>query len=208
MGINVTLRGGSGDMPRSVYDPNLDGVIAKAQTEAKCTNDISDAMGKSVYDSDADGIIKGAVLDIKKIYKIGDATLHAHDAEVHSVATSYTKVKTITLDTLLKTPFTLRTHLELHSTSGGQVYAKIYKNGGAVGTERNTVDAAYQSYNEDLLFAEGDTLELWVRTVGGAGYDVYVQNFRVLGSAPVMTIDEALKAGIAGVDTALVATNT
>jgi len=204
MGINVTLRGGSGDMLKSVYDSNLDGVIAKAEIDPTIHGD----MEKSDYDSDTDTVIKGAVLDIKKIYKIGAATLHAHDAEVHSVATSYTKVKTITLDTLLKTPFTLRIHLELHSTSGGQVYAKIYKNGGAVGTERNTVNAAYQLYDEDLSFAEGDTLELWVYTVGGAGYEVYVQNFRVLGSVPVMTIDEALKAGIGGVDTAFAATNT
>ena len=31
MGINVTLRGGSGDMGTWVYDPNLDGVIENAQ---------------------------------------------------------------------------------------------------------------------------------------------------------------------------------
>lgn len=33
MGINVTLRGGSGDMQRFTYDPDLNGKIAAAQTE-------------------------------------------------------------------------------------------------------------------------------------------------------------------------------
>jgi len=54
MGINVTLRGGSGDMLKTTYDPNLDGVIAVAETEAD--------MKKSVYDSDADGLIKAPQL--------------------------------------------------------------------------------------------------------------------------------------------------
>jgi len=31
MSINVTLRGGSGDMNKSTYDPNLDGIIEAAQ---------------------------------------------------------------------------------------------------------------------------------------------------------------------------------
>ena len=204
MGISVTLRGGSGDMLKSVYDPNLDGIVAKAEIDPSIHGD----MEKSDYDPDTDAVIKGAVLDIKKIYKIGDATLHAHDAAGNSVAGSYTKVKTITLDTLFKTPSTLRIHFELHSTSGGQVYGRLYKNGGAVGTQRNTVNADWQLYNQDLSFANGDTIELWVYSVGGAGYEVHYQNLRVLGSVPVMTIDEALKAGVAGIDTPLAATNT
>ena len=204
MGINVTLRGGSGDMLKSVYDANLDGVIAKAEIDPTIHGD----MEKSDYDSDTDAVIKGAVLDIKKIYKIGDATLHTHGVPGNSTAGSYTKVKTITLDTLFKTPSTIRIHFELHSTSGGQVYGRLYKNGGAVGTQRNTVSSDWQLYNQDLSFADGDTIELWVYTVGGAGYEVHYQNLRVLGSVPVMTIDEALKAGVAGVDTAFVGSNT
>ena len=35
MGITVSLRGGSGDMLKSVYDGNDDGIIALAHTEAK-----------------------------------------------------------------------------------------------------------------------------------------------------------------------------
>ena len=204
MGINVTLRGGSGDMLKSVYDANLDGVIAKAEIDPTIHGD----MEKSDYDSDTDTVIKGAVLDIKKIYKIGDATLHTHGVPGNSAAGSYTKVKTITLDTLFKTPSTIRIHFELHSTSGGQVYGRLYKNGGAVGTQRNTVSSDWQLYNQDLSFADGDTIELWVYSVGGAGYEVHYQNLRVLGSVPVMTIDEALKAGVAGVDTAFVGSNT
>lgn len=52
MGITVTLRGGSGDMKKSTYDPNLDGVIDVAETEADMT--------KAVFDPDADNKIAKA----------------------------------------------------------------------------------------------------------------------------------------------------
>jgi len=41
MGINVTLRGGSGDMTKAVYDPNLDDKIAQAQLDTIKLSDLS-----------------------------------------------------------------------------------------------------------------------------------------------------------------------
>ena len=60
MGITVTLRGGSGDMTKAVYDSNLDGVIAMAQLDTLVGN-----MKKSVYDADLDGVIAVAQTQVK-----------------------------------------------------------------------------------------------------------------------------------------------
>ena len=51
MGIVVTLRGGSGDMSRHVYDPNLDGVIDVAETEADMTKAVFDPDGNNKIDA-------------------------------------------------------------------------------------------------------------------------------------------------------------
>jgi len=56
MSINVTLRGGSGDMSMVVYDPNLDGIIAVAELD-------TDIMKKTVYDSDVNDKIAVAELE-------------------------------------------------------------------------------------------------------------------------------------------------
>jgi hypothetical protein len=62
MGITVTLRGGSGDMLKSVYDPNLDGKIADAELIAQ-PQDLSVSLDKVTYDGDADGKIALANLN-------------------------------------------------------------------------------------------------------------------------------------------------
>ncbi|GAH92537.1 unnamed protein product, partial [marine sediment metagenome] len=49
MSINVTMRGGSGDMKKDDYDPNKDNKIATAQLE-------DDVMKKTVYDPDGDEV--------------------------------------------------------------------------------------------------------------------------------------------------------
>ena len=46
MGITVTLRGGSGDMLKSTYDPNLDGVIAVSQLDTNVVNNTSFTFSK------------------------------------------------------------------------------------------------------------------------------------------------------------------
>jgi hypothetical protein len=62
-------------------------------------------------------------------------------------------------------------------------YAKIYKNGSPVGTERSVLGAGYQTFSEDFAFAVGDDIQLYVRTQGsGFGDQAYVAYFRVCAS--------------------------
>ena len=116
-----------------------------------------------------------------KQYAISSVVLHGHDAEGSSTSTTYVKVKTITISVLAPTPIVIRTYFEMRRGAGvDYVYGRIYKNGVAVGTEQSTNSTAFPSSTEDLSFAEGDTLELWVNR-GAATDAVHYRNFRVLG---------------------------
>jgi len=67
------------------------------------------------------------------------------------------------------------------SAAGNDVYAKIYRNGVAVGTERTTISATYATYSEDIIsWSEGDLIQLFTYS-GAMGVRPYVQNFRVYG---------------------------
>jgi len=159
-------------MEKATYDPNEDGIIAVAQTEAD--------MCKETYDPNDDGII--ALENLEKIYdyEISNDVLHAHDEEkTMSTSDAWVKAKEITINSLVRSPLLLRTYFELKSYSSSYtVYARIYKNGSAYGTERSTTSTSYVSFTEDLEFSEGDTIELWVYN---PNCYAYVQNFRVLG---------------------------
>jgi len=94
-------------------------------------------------------------------------------------ATSYTKVKEIKLN---EDTGKLRIYFQLKTNDAvNQAFAKIYKNGVALGTERTTVAEAYQAYSQDLgPFSEDDLLQIYAhRNQGGAGA-TYVQNFQLL----------------------------
>ena len=146
-------------------------------------------------------------LGVGKKYLIGDNLLRIHDAEGNADYAAYTKVKTITLDKLEPTSSTLRVKFDIHSTTGTATRGKIYKNGIALGTERETNQGTFQTYSEDLAFVEGDTIELWVYNVIG-GDNVYWRNLRIYGSEPQMSIDDAIKAGTAGLNNPVDVSNT
>ena len=146
-------------------------------------------------------------LGFGKKYVIDNNLLRVHDAASNTAATAYAKVKTITLDKLEPTPSTFRIKFDIHCTTGIQVRGKIYKNGVALGTERNTNSNTFVTFSEDLAFALGDTIELWVYTTNGAN-PVHYQNLRIYGSESQMTIDEAIKAGTAGLVNPVEVSNT
>ena len=148
-------------------------------------------------------------LDLKKKYDISDDLLHSHDAESNTVSTTYIKAKTITLDTLFLTPSTIRIKFDIRRDTGGDTiaaYGRIYKNGGAVGTERSTTSATYVTFSEDISFAEGDTLELYIHATGG--WNMKAENFRVHGIPTIITLQEALTTQLIGLDTPFVGSNT
>lgn len=157
---------------------------------------------------DAAGLLGQALFpEIESIYKISDDLLHSHDAEGNTGAGAYAKVKTIALNSLYPDPSTLRIKFDLKiSTPGGTAYGKLYKNGGAVGTERINGTTNYVTYSEDIQYAEGDTLELYIyKTVAG---NAFFRNFQVFGIESEITLKEAIESGDCGIVDAFAGTNT
>ena len=76
---------------------------------------------------------------------------------------------------------TYRITLFLDGTANGTLYARIYRNGAAYGTERSVTNTE-ASYSQNLSFSVGDTIEIWGRrsTSSNAG----VVAARVSISAP------------------------
>ena len=79
-------------------------------------------------------------------------------------------------------PGTYRVYFEAAVPAGGGiVYARVYKNGVAVGTVRTTSSTTYAGWSQDFTgpLNPGDTIELWAYHSGDAGYYGYVRYFRV-----------------------------
>lgn len=131
-------------------------------------------------------------------YTISDDILHSHDASVFVNQAAYTKYKTITITALSPNPSTIRIKFDMKADLGvGTAYGKIYKNGGAVGTERTTTSGSYVTFTEDISFAQGDTLELWSHI--GPPNTGFIANFRVCGVGGVVPLSVAIVSGDIGV---------
>lgn len=106
---------------------------------------------------------------------------HNSAAEREAVGTSYQKVKEITV----AFTGTLAVAFDLRRNPAGPgtplVYGRVYRNGGAVGTEQSTNSATYVNKSQDIAgWAFGDTCELWLRSTYSAGvHSVFAKNFRV-----------------------------
>lgn len=97
------------------------------------------------------------------------------DTERSMNSTDYTKEKEIRINHGGK----IRVAFDLKNI-GGTGYGKIYKNGVAVGTERQTASGyPYQTFSEDIYVLPTDFIQLYIRnSAGGASY-TYIQNFRI-----------------------------
>lgn len=96
-------------------------------------------------------------------FEAGDTNLTASDAEVNGSQSSYTKVKEIMVGAI---GGEFRVVFKLKAVDGGTAYGRIYKNGGAVGTERSTASSAYQTYSEDIDgLVAGDLVQLYTKMV-------------------------------------------
>jgi len=131
-------------------------------------------------------------------YSPGLYVLAAADTERSTDSTSYTLAKRIVLG---ERGGTLRISFEMMcKTSGGgncgavyPGYARIYRNGQPVGTERVWWQNWYFQYDEVISgWSPGDSVELYYR-VGGTelGRMVYVRNFKisVYPPSPVVDVD-------------------
>lgn len=162
----VLVSGGVGDAPAWSASPTFTGTVKAA------------------------GFIGIGVQVPHLINKVASANLrNSHDAEATSVATAYTKAKTITLTNGLVGQQRFLFDIK---TAGGAAtaYGKIYRNGVALGTEQTDITGGYVTKSEDITqtWNPGDTCELWVKT-SNAGQIVSVQNFRIAyDDAPTVAV--------------------
>ena len=124
-------------------------------------------------------------------YAAGNVLLVYADKEEATDALSYTKLKEIYIPRAgtVRVKFDLRQET---ATTGVTVYARIYKNGVAYGTQRSKNNSAtYTTYSEDLAFAAGDLIQLCVcRSGTGTSFSAMVRNFRIyanFSNVPVVT---------------------
>ena len=124
----------------------------------------------------ADGTITRAKIGA---YTAGNYFIIGSDSEKTTAATSYTKVKEI----VVTRTGTLRVSFAL-GASGDIAYGRVYRNGVAVGTARNTTSTTPQTYSEDISgWGPNDLCQIYAYTQYGA-YPAKVTNFRLYTGAP------------------------
>ena len=90
----------------------------------------------------------------------------------------------------VKKAATYRVFFSIAATAANNAaYGKIYKNGGAIGTERIKAGAGYEEFSEDIAFAVNDRIQIYFKTDDGDHY-AYVSNFKVCTAEPTLFIDE------------------
>lgn len=97
------------------------------------------------------------------------------DTERTHSSTTYTKVKEIQI----KKPGIYRVYFDLRGAVDQVYYAygRIYKNGVAVGTLRQTVSYSYVTFSEDITFAANDYCQLYISAQWGI--PIATRNFRI-----------------------------
>jgi len=104
--------------------------------------------------------------------------IHSNDTERTTIELSYTKIKEITLSRDMA-GCTLQFHLECGPVGNIDVYAKVYKNGGAEGAERTTDLFAGANFAEDFTgWVSGDLIQIYAYTAN-AWSAAEVENMRI-----------------------------
>jgi len=162
MGITITLRGGSGDMKMADYDSDKDGVFAMAQ-----------------LDSQLDSIL---FTEIEK----SDTLKHSYDAlsTGSGGASTYEKIKEITLDKATHLVGSIRIKYELGNYNGTTT-GVIKINGVTVGAEKTSEGTAgswtyraVETEDFDVELKPDDTIEYWIKNTE-SGADGGVKNLRL-----------------------------
>ena len=120
------------------------------------------------------------VMNAKRSFTVGGNIYHVNDTEITTGATgTYAKVKEIRIGQLVNNGAGFRVSFDLHCTTGAIAYAKIYKNGIAIGTARETISTTYVTFSEDFTgINAGDLIQVYAFTSVGA-WVAYIQNFRL-----------------------------
>lgn len=118
-----------------------------------------------------------------------DSTLASSLSKSSSSSTTYALLKSITipagLDPYKNSKF--RIVFDLRGDVDRVGYAKIYRNGAPVGTERSRSGTEYGTFSEDVDgWKQGDTIEIWGYIV--IGREVHVRNLYIKGTVGSKTL--------------------
>lgn len=115
----------------------------------------------------------------------GDNLIGSATTERTSTSDAYEKVKEIecTDNGTYRVKFTIRT-----DNGSDAVYGRIYKNGVAIGTERNTNSTSYVEYSQDIAFSEGDLIQLYIHRSGASSALSNALNIYVGGRQSLLII--------------------
>jgi len=125
----------------------------------------------------------GGIARVKLVnYTAGDYLIASADTEKEVYSDTYTKAKEI----LVAREGTLRIKFDLKEGTG-YAWAKIYRNGSPVGTERSWDEPNYVTFSEDISgWSPGDLCQLYVHSSGGQS--VMIRNFRIYTGKPIVEI--------------------
>jgi hypothetical protein len=118
------------------------------------------------------------------IYVASDTLLDSSDSEEYHGSITYTNEKEITIpDDIFSNDSELRIKFDIKTTNNAvPVRGRIYRNGVAVGTERETYSTTYVNFSEDISgWSAGDLIQLYTYSGDPFVEDVYVRNFRIYG---------------------------
>lgn len=114
---------------------------------------------------------------------VSDTLENSNDAEKTTNQASYTKIKECKLNEALSV---CRIKFDLKFTIN-TAYAKIYKNGVAIGTEQSDVTGSWATKTEDFAgFAKDDLIQVYGKAAA-TGVS-HVQNFRFYYNRPITSI--------------------
>lgn len=176
-------------------------------TSKNATNGYAGLSGGKLADSQMPGILYK--------YGLSDTIIQNNDAEVSVYGITMTKVKEITINSLYKTPTTIRVSFDLKTEYNYEfdwdASGRIYKNGSGYGpvhwVQSRASGGNYVTFTDDLSFNQGDTIELWI-AAGSPSHHAYARNFRVKGQGVQLSLAEAIVDGNIGLSTPYAFTNT
>jgi len=105
---------------------------------------------------------------------------NSNDTEKTTTATTYTKIKEVVLSDTY-TSCRLKFTLDANGGTGGKVYARVYKNGGAIGTAQEIWwNAAPTEFSEDFsTWVAGDLIQVYAMKDAGDITNAAVSNMRL-----------------------------
>jgi len=116
----------------------------------------------------------------------GDSSIASALIERSTVSSTYNKIKEITL----LGSGTLTFKWSHKCNHGGSAYTRIYRNGGAVGTQKSTGESTYQAVEDTVAgWSNGDLIQLYIRSSIEGTDGAYAQSFKVYGTTCTIDTD-------------------